>query len=207
MARKRSFDETAVLRAARDVFWERGYEATSLELLQAAMGLSRSSLYETFGSKRALFARVLDGYLLDVIDPRLAPLERPGAGFDSLVGYFDDFGRYLRLAPPDLAGRGCLLMNTATELAVLDDEAAAVVEAYRQRVTAVFLAVLVQAAADGDLGDPGAGGLTGRRADLLTAQVIGLFLTSRLSLPAAAGLADAIAGEIQSWRVPVPRPR
>lgn len=199
MARKRSFDETAVLRAARDVFWERGYEATSLELLQAAMGLSRSSLYETFGSKRALFARVLDGYLADVIDPRLAPLERPGAGFASLVGYFNDFGRYLRLAPPDLAGRGCLLLNTATELAVLDDEAAAVVEAYRQRVAAVFLAVVTQATEDGDLGD----GATGRRADLLTAQVIGLFLTSRLSLPAAAGLADAISGEIQSWRSPV----
>jgi len=200
MARKRSFDETAVLRAARDVFWARGYEATSLELLQIAMGLSRSSLYETFGSKRALFARVLDGYLAEVIDPRLAPLERKGAGFASLVAYFNDFGRYLRLAPPELAGRGCLLLNTATELAVLDDEAAAVVEAYRQRVAAAFLAVVTQAAEDGDLAVDGA---SGRRADLLTAQVIGLFLTSRLSLPAAAGLADAIAGEIQTWRIQV----
>jgi len=221
MARKRSFDEAAVLRAARDVFWTRGYEATSLDLLQAAMGLSRSSVYETFGSKRALFARVLDGYLAEVIDPRLAPLERPDAGLAALVAYFEDLGGFLRQAPAELAGRGCLLLNTATELAVLDDEAALVVESYRQRVAAVFLAVLTQAIRDGDLadgaesggaesgraerGDSGSGS-AGRRADLLTAQVVGLFLTSRLSLPAATALADAIATEIRSWRTPV-KPR
>ncbi|HST85584.1 MAG TPA: helix-turn-helix domain-containing protein [Kineosporiaceae bacterium] len=198
MARKRSFDEQAVLRAARDVFWVRGYEASSLDLLQEAMGLSRSSLYETFGSKRALFARVLEGYLAEVIDPRLAPLDRPGAGFDSLITYFEDFGKFFRAAPAKLAGRGCLLLNTATELAVLDDDAAAMVENYRRRMAAVFLAALGQAVQDGDLeADEGA---TRRRAELLTAQVVGLFLTSRLSLPAAAGLATAIAAEIRSWR-------
>ncbi len=80
MARKRAFDEAAVLRAARDVFWVRGYEAASLDLLQAAMGLSRSSLYVTFGSKRALFTRVLSVYLAEVINPRLAPLEQEAPG-------------------------------------------------------------------------------------------------------------------------------
>jgi AcrR family transcriptional regulator len=201
MARKRTFDEQAVLRAARDVFWLRGYEASSLDLLQAAMGLSRSSLYETFGSKRALFTRVLEGYLADVIDPRLAPLDRPGAGFDALVTYFENFGAFFQTAPANLAGRGCLLLNTATELAVLDDDAAAMVENYRRRMAGVFLAVLTQAVRDGDLetAEP-AEDATRRRAELLTAQVVGLFLTSRLSLPAAAGLAIAIAAEIRSWR-------
>jgi TetR/AcrR family transcriptional regulator, transcriptional repressor for nem operon len=202
MARKRSFDEDAVLRAARDVFWVRGYEATSLELLQEAMGLSRSSLYETFGSKRALFARVQGSYLAEVIAPRLAPLEHPNAGFAALVTYFDSFGHFLREAPTELAQRGCLLVNTATELAVLDEDAATVVESYRQRITAVFQRVLAQAALDGDL-VPGesrrADEERSRRAELLTAQVIGLFLTSRLNLPAAATLADAIAAEIRTW--------
>jgi TetR/AcrR family transcriptional repressor of nem operon len=198
MARKRAFDEQAVLRAARGVFWLRGYEASSLDLLQAAMGLSRSSLYETFGSKRALFTRVLEGYLADVIDPRLAPLDRPGAGFDALVTYFENFGAFFQTAPANLAGRGCLLLNTATELAVLDDDAAAMVENYRRRMAGVFLAVLTQAVRDGDL--EAAEDATRRRAELLTAQVVGLFLTSRLSLPAAAGLATAIAAEIRSWR-------
>jgi TetR/AcrR family transcriptional repressor of nem operon len=194
MARSRAFDEMAVLRSARDLFWVRGYEATSLGLLQTAMGLSRSSLYETFGSKRALFARVLDHYLAEVIGPRLAPLEQPEAGSAELVDYFEEFGRFLREAPPAVAGRGCLLVNTATELAVLDDEAAAVVEAYRQRVTAVFLVVIERAGLDG----------AERRAELLTAAVIGLFLTSRLSLPAAARLADATALEVRDWTVARP---
>ena len=196
MARKRAFDEAAVIRAARDVFWARGYEASSLDRLRAAMGLSRSSFYETFGSKRALFARVQADYLADVITPRLAPLERPGAGMASLVTYFTTFAEYLRTAPPERAGRGCLLVNTATELEVLDDEAAGVVEAYRQRVRAVFDTVLQQAVQDGDLPDDGS---AERRAELLTAQVIGVFLTSRLSLPAAAVLADAVAADVRSW--------
>jgi TetR/AcrR family transcriptional regulator, transcriptional repressor for nem operon len=203
MARRKAFDEAAVLRAARDVFWVRGYESASLELLQSAMGLSRSSLYETFGSKRALFARVLAGYLAEVIDPRLAPLERADAGFAALLTYFESFGDFLRQAPVELAGRGCLLVNTATELAVLDDEAAAVVEGYRRRVLTAFRSVLDRAVLAGDLD----GGAEQRRAELLTAQVIGMFLTSRLSLPAAAGLADAVAAEIRTWpptAVPAP---
>jgi TetR/AcrR family transcriptional repressor of nem operon len=162
------------------------------------MGLSRSSLYEAFGSKRALFGQVLAGYLAEVIDPRLAPLERPEAGFASLATYFEEFGRFFRHSPADLAGRGCLLLNSATELAVLDDEAAAMVEGYRQRMVAVFLAVLTRAAGQGDLD---AGGTPGVRAELLTAQVIGMFLTSRLSPPAAATLADTIGEQLHSWQV------
>jgi TetR/AcrR family transcriptional repressor of nem operon len=198
MARKRSFDEAAVLRAARDVFWVRGYEASSLDQLQQAMGLSRSSLYETFGSKRELFARVLAGYLAEVIGPRLAPLEHQGAGLDALVRYFENLGRFLVEAPAEISTRGCLLLNTATELAVLDDEAAVMVEGYRRRIAAVFLAVLTQAVRDGDLDGPDV--VVARRAELLTAQVVGLFMTSRLSRSAAAALAAAIVAELGNWR-------
>ncbi len=148
--------------------------------------------------KRALFARVQAAYLAEVIDPQLAPLSLPGAGLASLIRYFENLGQFMREAPAEVANRGCLLLNTATELAVLDEEAAVLVESYRQRMAAVFRAVLAQAARDGDLDS--VEGTQARRVDLLVAQVIGLFVTSRLSPPAAAALAATISAEIRTWK-------
>lgn len=75
MARPRSFDTEAVARAARQVFWARGFEATSLPDLEAATGLGRSSLYQAFGSKRGLFDAAVASYLDEVVHPLLADLE------------------------------------------------------------------------------------------------------------------------------------
>ena len=74
MARTREFDEEGVLRAAREVFWVHGYGATSMAQLEAATGLSRSSLYGAFGNKRELFERALRSYVRDVMTPLLAPV-------------------------------------------------------------------------------------------------------------------------------------
>jgi len=62
MGRPRSFSEGAALDAAMRVFWEKGYEGSSLDDLTAAMGINRSSLYATFGGKEAMFRRVMDRY-------------------------------------------------------------------------------------------------------------------------------------------------
>ncbi|KYF66802.1 TetR/AcrR family transcriptional regulator [Sorangium cellulosum] len=61
--RPRSFDQEAALERAMVLFWERGYEATSLDELSAAMGISPSSLYATFGGKEQLFRAAVDRYL------------------------------------------------------------------------------------------------------------------------------------------------
>jgi TetR/AcrR family transcriptional regulator, transcriptional repressor for nem operon len=59
MGRPRSFDETAAVSQAAALFAERGYEGTSVDDLVRALGVHRGSLYSTFGSKRALYLRVL----------------------------------------------------------------------------------------------------------------------------------------------------
>ena len=62
MARARQFDERQALVSAMLTFWEKGYEATSIQDLEQAMELNRTSIYNAFGNKRAIFGRVMDCY-------------------------------------------------------------------------------------------------------------------------------------------------
>src|SRR6266404_467975 len=62
LGRPRAFDIEKALERALQVFWEKGYEGTSLSDLTEAMGINRPSLYATFGNKESLFKKVLDRY-------------------------------------------------------------------------------------------------------------------------------------------------
>jgi AcrR family transcriptional regulator len=60
--RPRTFDRTAALRRALEVFWTKGYEGASVSDLRAAMGINSPSLYAAFGSKQALFLEAVELY-------------------------------------------------------------------------------------------------------------------------------------------------
>lgn len=116
MARPFTHDPEQAVEAAKAVFWERGYDNTSLEDLSRATGLGRSSLYNDFGSKRALYLRTLDAYGREEMGAALGLLldssDARGIGrlFDTLIQRGDR--------------RGCLLCNAAVETAVADPEVA-----------------------------------------------------------------------------------
>ena len=191
MARTREFDYDTVVRAARDAFWVRGYSATSMAQLQTATGLSRSSIYETFQSKRGLFGVAVDSYLNEVIGPLLGPMEQQGSGRAEIVEYFLSLARFLRSAPDQIATRGCLMLNTAMELNDLDDAAAAQVRGYRSRVRAAIFSSLAGSA--GTVRD------VAGTADVLTAGQIGIMVTSRIDPIQAAELAETMAADIAGW--------
>jgi len=112
MGRTRSFAEVDVARAARGVFWSRGYEDTSLPDLEQATGLNRSSIYHSFTSKRGLFDAAVESYLDDVVRPRLAPLGAPEVAPDALETYLRGLRRAMVDHETALAKNGCLLLNT-----------------------------------------------------------------------------------------------
>ena len=75
MARTKQFDERQALLTAMLVFWEKGYEGTSIHDLEQAMGLNRTSIYNAFGNKRAIFERVMICYKESVMAALFAELE------------------------------------------------------------------------------------------------------------------------------------
>jgi AcrR family transcriptional regulator len=108
--RPRSFDREAALDRAMLLFWEHGYEATSLSQLTSAMGISPPSLYAAFGDKQALFLETVDRYVT-----------RGGADTQSLMGDAktarEAVARFLEVSAQRLANphfpRGCMVVLAA----------------------------------------------------------------------------------------------
>ena len=111
MARPRTFDETEVLDRAVQLFWTHGYDGTSIADLEAATGLGRQSLYNTFGGKRELFVRALKHYHAQAADGR-AKVE--GAGLDALSGFL---GSTIGFMSETGERRGCFLTKARLESA------------------------------------------------------------------------------------------
>lgn len=127
MARPQSFDISEVLYSALTVFWEKGYEATSLQDLMEATGLSKSSLYATFSNKRDLFLEAFDIYRKDRVREMNLILEH-GDGRSAISAFFS---KVVEDATHRSFRNGCMSTNQAIELAPADP-------AVRDRVCADF---------------------------------------------------------------------
>ena len=116
MARPREFEETAVLEAAMNCFWAHGYESTSVRDLAEEMGITGASLYNAFGDKRALYQRALRHYLDESVHDRVRRLEKLPP-FPALRAFFDEI---IERSVSDKKHRGCMLVNSAIEVAPHD---------------------------------------------------------------------------------------
>jgi TetR/AcrR family transcriptional repressor of nem operon len=134
MARPREFDEQTVLDAAIWCFWSRGYEATSVKELVDRTGITAASLYNAFGDKRALFRTALDHYVEARIGERIRRCEAlpPREAIASF------FGEILSRSLDDCEHKGCLLVNSALEMAPHDAEFRAVITSGLDRIEAFF---------------------------------------------------------------------
>jgi TetR/AcrR family transcriptional regulator, transcriptional repressor for nem operon len=120
MARSKSFDEEAVLDQAVQLFWERGYEGTSLAHLETCLGLGRQSLYNTFGDKHQLFLKALQRYRQQIGEAAFAGLDSPDAGLAEIREFFRWSVEFLTAPGPR---RGCMVVNTIAERGPEDPDA------------------------------------------------------------------------------------
>ncbi len=130
-----------------EIFWTKGYEATSVQDLVDAMGINRGSLYDTFGDKHALFTAAITHYGRTITQSIEDTLDGPG----SPLGNIRKLMSQIADPAPDGECRGCLATNTVVELAPHDPEVAEAVKALLRRVEKAFHRTLVRAVEIGEL--------------------------------------------------------
>ena len=148
MARQKEFDRADALRRALELFWTRGYDGTSVNDLTLAMGLSRSSLYETFGDKQELFLEAITRYIASMDSRRTAVLAGAGPVRDRLARYFA--GAVTFLLDPARPG-GCFFTNTAIALDSMDARVRAAIRKGDARQEADFRACIEEGQRTGEL--------------------------------------------------------
>jgi TetR/AcrR family transcriptional repressor of nem operon len=179
MPRPKSFDEDTVLEQAAQLFWERGFDGTSLADLETHLGLGRQSLYNTFGDKQALFLKALDRYRREVGESVLSELSAPGAGLDAIRAFFHSAAESLTAPGPR---RGCMVTNTISERGSQDPDVLLRCNHAREVLERAFRRALAQAKVRGELPD----GLdVEATATLLLVQSYGLNILAKTGASAA----------------------
>lgn len=150
MARPREFNVDHALDQALQVFWTKGYEASSLRDLIGAMGISKSSFYDTFGSKHELFLTVIDRYNSTVaacgLEAMIQAAPSPKAGIRNL------FHGIIETMTRDGEKRGCFLNNCAVEVACSDPQAAGRVATGLARTEETFYCAVRRGQKLGEIG-------------------------------------------------------
>ncbi|MBC7846313.1 MAG: TetR/AcrR family transcriptional regulator [Flavobacterium sp.] len=136
MARLRVFNEDDALDKAIEIFWNKGYNGTSAQDLVTYLGLSRSSLYDTFGDKRSLFLRALQHYQQQSFDEITSLLVKSEDIKETIKQIFE---RVIVESLQDKITKGCFMVNTTVELGIHDNDIADIVEKNRQSMEDIFL--------------------------------------------------------------------
>lgn len=125
------------------LFWRKGYAATSIEDLTETLHLSRSSLYDTFGDKRALFLEALQLYSERVLGATARTLNESASPLAGIQTLFDDL---LAGAGSPTGALGCFMVNSVAELVPYDPDVTQIAAAYAAALQQLLTETLARAA-------------------------------------------------------------
>lgn len=175
--RPRQFDEEAALTAAMLTFWEKGVSATTLDDLEAAMEMTRPSIYLAFGDKEALYRRALARFCGQLDQGVDQTLEGPSRLRPALVAFFDGAIEVYTSTQPSM---GCLMVCTAPAEALSRPDVGADLADLFERLDRALERRLRRAIDDGELPQETSAGLT---AQLLQATLQSVALRARAGTP------------------------
>lgn len=172
IGRPREFDENLVLDKLLTLFWQRGFEATSLLDMVEATGLNKASLRNTFGSKHDIFERVLARYNERFVEELLAVLTEGKAGLADVHAFLTAHEKALL---SEMGREGCFATNSAVELGKRDELTLSFHTAYRKDLCKALRQTLERAVKHGELTNEHVNELS----NILVSVFFGLAVTGR----------------------------
>lgn len=197
MARTARFDRQVALQRAVELFWSRGYYASSMKHIEEALDMRPGSLYATFGSKSGLFSEALDAYATRSGDEFREILDNAPSVVAGLQRYLQTLARCC-MEHAQAPAQACMLIKTLLEVNAEDAALLAKVDAMLAAIEVRLREALQQAQANGELR---ADVDCARLARLLQAQIMGLRAFATRDVPDAqiAALADDMASMLDSF--------
>ncbi|MHC0441258.1 TetR/AcrR family transcriptional regulator [Flavobacterium sp. 3-210] len=150
MARTKEFNEDQALDKAIEIFWHKGYNGTSAQDLVTHLGLSRSSLYDTFGDKQKLFVKSLQRYQQQNEESLKLLFENAENIKTALT---EIFKQAVIESLQDRITKGCFMVNSAVELAMHDPEIGKIVHDNQKAVEEVFYQAIKKGQESGQISD------------------------------------------------------
>ncbi|MED4534729.1 TetR/AcrR family transcriptional regulator [Metabacillus fastidiosus] len=148
MGRTREFDEEKALDAAMQLFWEKGYEATSLSDLTSRMGIQRPSIYSAFGGKKELFEAALRKYMMSRASHVRTKLQNNPSVKDAFRTFFEDV---VAEEYGEGCSRGCFCINTMVELAPHDEKFEILTREHQMYLSVIFQETIERGIQSGEL--------------------------------------------------------
>jgi TetR/AcrR family transcriptional repressor of nem operon len=148
MARPIKYPHETLLQRALDLFWTKGYEATSVQDLLTHLDVHKGTLYASFGDKHALYLEVLAYYQRTVNERLLAVLAEPGSKVGAIRHLFDRLVASLASAE---GRRGCLFTNATMEAGLAEGAVASVVIHAQAQLTEALERALTAAQQAGEM--------------------------------------------------------
>jgi TetR/AcrR family transcriptional repressor of nem operon len=148
MARTKDFDEDEVLNKAVDLFWLKGYNGTSMQDLVDALGISRSSLYDTYGDKHTLFLKALESYQCSA-SGKVCSIVSSDKPAKQAIKELLEFITYELIK--DKSHKGCFMVNAEVEIAPHDAEVSQLICQNDQQVEEAFYKVIKKGQESGEI--------------------------------------------------------
>lgn len=143
----KKFEPEIALEQAMQVFWARGYEAASLAELLKNMGISRKSMYDTFGNKQSLFLKALEHYA----QTRLRRIREQLLSSGSPLSNIEQFLQDMQAMHGTSGSTGCLIGTSTADFNTDDVEIAPILRSYFNRLENIYCEAISQAQAAGEL--------------------------------------------------------
>jgi len=148
MPRVKLFNEDEVLHKAMDLFWEKGYFDTSVGDMVDRLGINRGSMYTTFGNKKSMFDQSLSLYCKINEDATLKFLESQKSVKEGIKNVFE---RFIDTSVNDINHKGCLVVNTTTEIGSSDKDVEKILLKHKKKIEDIFYQFLLKGQESGEI--------------------------------------------------------